>query len=172
MFCYNFFLNILVFFLFTLLSLSFFRPMVSYLIIYEKAQHTLKYKRRHSEFQGTKATQQLTLSPIDVADSGHFPLHHSSTKTADTDTPSLSLHDVDGRACVFVTRDTVCHPRRFVVGKFVLKLNCSWSEAFVNLYLTVQTDGVGDCGTMVMIGWRYLLRILKPGKPPNKNRLI
>ena len=28
-------------------------------------------------------------------------------------------------ACVFVTRDTVRHPRRFVFGKFVRKPNCS-----------------------------------------------
>ena len=28
-------------------------------------------------------------------------------------------------ACVFVTRDTVRHPRRFVFGKFVRKWNCS-----------------------------------------------
>ena len=39
--------------------------------------------------------------------------------------------------CVFVTRDTVHHPRRFVFGKFVCKPNCSWSEAFVNRGLTV-----------------------------------
>ena len=41
-------------------------------------------------------------------------------------------------ACVFLTRDTVCHPRCFVFGKFVRKPNCSWSEAFVNRGLTVQ----------------------------------
>ena len=40
-------------------------------------------------------------------------------------------------ACVFVTRDSVRHPRRFVFGKFVRKPNCSWSEAFVNRGLTV-----------------------------------
>ena len=40
-------------------------------------------------------------------------------------------------ACVFVTRDTVRHPRRFVFGKFVLKPNCSGSEAFVNRGLIV-----------------------------------
>jgi len=43
-----------------------------------------------------KATQQLMLSPIDVADSGYFLLDHSSTNTANANTPSLSLHDVDG----------------------------------------------------------------------------
>ena len=41
-------------------------------------------------------------------------------------------------ACVFVTRDTVRHPRRFVFWKFVRKPNCSWSEAFVNRGLTVS----------------------------------
>jgi len=40
-------------------------------------------------------------------------------------------------SCVFVTRDTVRHQRRFVFGKFVRKPNCSWSEAFVNRGLTV-----------------------------------
>jgi hypothetical protein len=35
-------------------------------------------------------------------------------------------------ACVFVTRDTVRHPRRFLLGKFVRELICSWWEAFVN----------------------------------------
>jgi len=38
---------------------------------------------------------------------------------------------------VFVTRDTVHHPRRFVFGKFVRKPNCSWSVAFVNRGVTV-----------------------------------
>jgi len=59
-----------------------------------------------------KATQQLTLSPIGVADSGYFPLDHSSTNTVDADTPSLSLHDVDG-LCVYNSRhstssETLC----------------------------------------------------------------
>ena len=31
-----------------------------------------------------------------VADLGYFPLDYYSTNTADTDTPTLSLHDVDG----------------------------------------------------------------------------
>jgi len=44
----------------------------------------------------TKATQQLALSPIGVADLGFFPLDHSSTNIADADTPSLSFHNVDG----------------------------------------------------------------------------
>jgi len=42
-------------------------------------------------------------------------------------------------ACVFVTRDTVRHPRRFVFGKSVRKPNCSWSETFVNRGLIVDT---------------------------------
>jgi len=41
-------------------------------------------------------------------------------------------------ACVFVTRDTVRHLRRFVFGKFFRKPNCSWSEAFVNWDLTIH----------------------------------
>jgi len=43
-------------------------------------------------------------------------------------------------ASVFVTQDTVRHPRRFVFGKFVRKPNCSWSEAFVNRGLTVWSS--------------------------------
>jgi len=34
-------------------------------------------------------------------------------------------------ACVFITRDTVRHPRSFVFGKFVRKPNCSWSEVWL-----------------------------------------
>jgi hypothetical protein len=45
-------------------------------------------------------------------------------------------------ACVFVTRDTVRHPRRFVFGKFFRKPNCSWSEAFMNRGLTVDKINV------------------------------
>ena len=47
-------------------------------------------------------------------------------------------------ACVFVTQDTVRHPRRFVFGKFVRKPNCSWSEAFVNRGLTVLVITAGE----------------------------
>ena len=41
-----------------------------------------------------------------------------------------AYHSMILTACVFITRDTVRHPRRFVFGKFVHKPNCSWSEAF------------------------------------------
>jgi len=82
-----------------------------------------------------KATQQLTLSPIGVVDSGYFLLDYSSTNTADADTPSLSLHDVDGLRVRNSRHNS--HPRRFVFGKFVRKPNCSWSEPFVNRDLTV-----------------------------------
>ena len=51
-----------------------------------------------------------------------------------------AYHSTMLTACVFVTRDTVRHPRRFVFGKFVRKPNCSWSEAFVNRGLTLRTD--------------------------------
>ena len=47
-------------------------------------------------------------------------------------------------ACVFVTRETVRHPRRFVFGKFVRKPNCSWSEEFVSRGLTVLRKGKND----------------------------
>jgi hypothetical protein len=52
-------------------------------------------KDKHNTKQ-IKYRQQLTFSPIGVADSGYFPLDHSSTNTADAGTLSLSLHDVDG----------------------------------------------------------------------------
>ena len=55
-------------------------------------------------------------------------------------------------ACVFVTRDTVRHPRRFVFGKFVRKPNCSWSEAFVNGGLTVVVK------IFVVILYKIILR--------------
>jgi hypothetical protein len=132
--CFTF-IMILVFLLFTLLlSLYFFGPMVSYLIIYEKAANTRKYNRRHSEFQWTKATQQLMLSAIGVADCGYFPPDHSSANTADA-YRSMML-----KACVFVTRDTVRHPRRI----FGRKLNCSWSEAFRELRLDQYVFYVGN----------------------------
>jgi hypothetical protein len=84
----------------------------------------------YSEFEWTKTTQQLTFS----ADR-YFPLDHSSTNAAEADTSSLSLHDVDG----FRVRNSrhSSHPRWFAFGKFVRKLNCSWSEAFLNRYLSV-----------------------------------
>jgi hypothetical protein len=62
-------------------------------------------------------------SPIGDADSGYFPLDHSSTNIADADTPSLSVHDVDGLR-VRNSRHS-SHPSHFVFGKFVLKPNCS-----------------------------------------------
>jgi hypothetical protein len=40
-------------------------------------------------------------------------------------------------ACVFVTRDTIRHPRRFLFGKVVREPICSWREAFVNRGSTV-----------------------------------
>jgi hypothetical protein len=49
-------------------------------------------------------------------------------------------------ACVFVTRDTGHHPRCFVFRKFVRKLNCSWSEVFVNRGLTVYV-------------WHYIINL-------------
>ena len=54
-------------------------------------------------------------------------------------------------ACVFVTRNTVRHPRRFVFGIFDRKPNCSWSEAFENRGLTVQAT------VMVSLPLRRLL---------------
>ena len=50
----------------------------------------------------------------------------------------LSFFSTMLTACLFVTRDTVRHLRRFVFGKFVRKPNCSWSEAFVSRGLTVR----------------------------------
>jgi hypothetical protein len=76
------------------------------------------HKKDKNNTKQIKYRQQLMLSPIGVADSGYFPLDHSSTNTA-----SLSLHDVDGLR-VRNSRHS-SHPRRFVFGKFVRKLNCS-----------------------------------------------
>jgi hypothetical protein len=86
----------------------------------------LSQKDKHNTKQ-IKYRQQLTLSPIGVADSGYFPLNHSSTNTADADTPSLSLHDVHGLRVRNSRHSTS-------------------SEAFVNLGLTVL-DCLTEVGT-------------------------
>jgi hypothetical protein len=58
---------------------------------------TIKFiKKKDKHTNQIKYRQQPTLSPIGVADSEYFPADHSSTNTADADTPSLSLHDVEG----------------------------------------------------------------------------
>ena len=90
-------------------------------------------KRRHSEFEWTKATQQLTFSAIGVADSGFFPLDNSSMNIANTDTPSLSLHDVDGlrvRTWQYVIRDTLCSENLFV-NQIFLGMRRSWTEVLL-----------------------------------------
>jgi len=45
-------------------------------------------------------------------------------------------------ACVFLTRDTVRHPRRLVFGKFVLKPNCSWTEVWLYLSFCIWANFV------------------------------
>ena len=60
-------------------------------------------------------------------------------------------------ACVFVSRDTVRHPRRFVFEKFDRKPNCSWSEAFVNrgwLYLERWPAASNETGQSVLISMK------------------
>lgn len=134
---------ILVFFLFTLLlSLSFFGPLVSYLIIYKKTQNT--------EFQGKAqwiwANKSYTATDTHrlVLQSGYFLLNHSSMlySICKLILPMLIL-PADYRstmltACVFTTWDTVWHPRRFVFRKFVHKPNCSWPEVWLSWSLWSQ----------------------------------
>jgi hypothetical protein len=69
--------------------------------IFKKSQNTMKFKRRHGEFeQGCVLSESYTatdaLPPILPACRQPFP-----------------------PACVFVTRDTVLHQRGFLFGKFV-----------------------------------------------------
>jgi hypothetical protein len=74
-------------------------------------------------------------------------------------------------ACVFVTRDTVRHPRRFLFGKFVRKPNCSWSEAFVNRGLTVfGTDMKGN--TRGLIRGAILGRLSKIAKALSEQSVL
>ena len=91
----------------------------------------------HSEFEWTIATQQLTLSLIGVADSGYFPLDHSSTNTADTDTPSLLLHDVDclrvRNSTHYVIRDALCS-ENFFVNQIVHDPRHSWTEVWLYIF--------------------------------------
>jgi hypothetical protein len=79
--------------------------------IFKKPQNTMKFKRRHGELeQGCVVSESYTatdaLPPI-------LPAYHQ-----------LLLP-----ACVFVTRDTVHHPRLFS------RKICSWWEAFVNRFV-------------------------------------
>jgi hypothetical protein len=79
----------------------------------------MKLKRRHGEFkQGCVLSQRLP----------------ATDSCADT----LSLPLLPG--CVFVIRETVRHPRRFLLGKSVREPNCSWTGAFVNRGPTVQEN--------------------------------
>jgi hypothetical protein len=82
--------------------------------IFKKPQNTMKFKRRHGKFeQGCELSESYTATdavpPI-------LPVCRQ---------PLLPV-------CVFVTRDTVRHPRRFLFGKFVGDERRSWTE--VQLY--------------------------------------
>jgi hypothetical protein len=74
----------------------------------------MKFKRRHGEFE-----QWCVLSESYTATDALPPILPACRQ---------SLLP----ACVFVTRDTVRHPRRFFFVKFVREPICSWCEAFVN----------------------------------------
>jgi hypothetical protein len=86
---------------------SFFGPMVSYLIIYIKPQNTMKFKRRQGEFE-----QGCVTSESNTATDALPPILPACRK------PLLP-------ACVFVTRDTIRHPRLFF-----WKI-CSWTDLFL-----------------------------------------
>jgi hypothetical protein len=79
----------------------------------------MKFKRRHGEFE-----QGRVLSESYTATDALPPILPACRQ------PLLP-------ACVFVTRDTVRHPRRFLFGKFVREPICSWWQAFVNRGSTV-----------------------------------
>jgi hypothetical protein len=74
---------------------NFFGSMVSYLIIYKKPQNTMKFKRRHGEFE-----QRCVMSESYTANDALPPILPACRQ------PFLP-------ASVFVTRDTVRHPRLF-----------------------------------------------------------
>jgi hypothetical protein len=78
-----------------------------YLIIYKKPQKTIKFKRRHGEFE-----QGCVLSESYTATDALQPILPACRQ------PLLP-------ACVFVIRYTVRHPRRFWFGKSVLEQICS-----------------------------------------------
>jgi hypothetical protein len=87
-----------------------FCPIVSYLIIYKKPQNTMKFKRRHSEFE-----QGCVLRESYTATDALLPILPACRQ--------LLL-----MACVFVTRDTVCQPRCLF---FFSRKICSWTDLFV-----------------------------------------
>jgi hypothetical protein len=106
--------------------------MVSYLVIYKKPQTTMKFKRRHGEFE-----QGCVLSESYTATDALPPILQACRQ------PLLP-------ACVFVTRDTIRHPRRFCsenlfVNRFRDERR-SWTE--VPLYV------------FVALGFQQALRML------------
>jgi hypothetical protein len=79
----------------------------------------MKFKRRHSEFK-----QGCVLGECYAA--------------TDTLPPILpACRQLLLPACMFITRDTVCHPRCFLFRKFVHEPICLWWEAFVNRGSTI-----------------------------------
>jgi hypothetical protein len=87
--------------------------------IFKKPQNTMKFKRRHGEFE-----QGCVLSESYAVTDSLPPILPACRQ------PLLS-------ACMFITRDTVCHPRLFLFGKCVREPICSRWEAFVNWGSTV-----------------------------------
>jgi hypothetical protein len=67
----------------------------------------MKFKRRHGEFE-----QGCVLSETYTATDGLPPI-------------LPACHQLLLPACVFVTRDTIRHPRHFLFGKFVREPICS-----------------------------------------------
>jgi hypothetical protein len=94
--------------------------------IFKKPQNTMKSKRGHGEFK-----QRCVL--------------RKSYTATDALPPVLpACRQLLLQACMFVTRDTVCHPRCFLFGKFVCEPICSWWEAFVNRGSTVYCWSTAD----------------------------
>jgi hypothetical protein len=75
--------------------------------ILKKPQNTMKFKRRHGEFE-----QGCVLSESYTATDALLPILPACCQ------PLLP-------ACMFVTRDTVRYPRLFFSGKFVCEPICS-----------------------------------------------
>jgi hypothetical protein len=109
-----------------------------------KPQNTLKFKRGHGEFeQGCVLSESYTATDAlpQILPVGGQPLL---------------------LACVFITRDIVRHPRRFLFGKFVREPICSWCETFVNRGSTIYIYILHGILLMVVGGHRRAPAALPP----------
>jgi hypothetical protein len=118
--------------------LSFFGPMMSYLIIYKKITKLNEVQEKAQRIWAGLCTE--------------WKLH--SNWCSSTDTVSLLP------ACVFITQDTVRHLRRFLFRKFVREPICLWWKAFMNQRSTVFVNKIFShfiCNMWYQIYYQNLL---------------